>query len=104
VRRDSHGYVRLITAHVTYARLVERAFQKIRQAGSGMPSVLIRQLETMTKIVEDATSEEQRALLLKHAALIFEASEQSVAQAAGCADVRRAYDKVLTAAGRGAAG
>ena len=35
VHRDSHGYVRLITAHVSYRRLIERAFEKIRQAGRG---------------------------------------------------------------------
>jgi uncharacterized membrane protein len=41
VHRDSHGFVRVITAHVSYERLVERAFEKIRQAGRGMPAVLI---------------------------------------------------------------
>ena len=52
VHRDSHGFVRVITAHVSYARLIERAFEKIRQAGRGMPAVLIRQLEALSKIVE----------------------------------------------------
>ena len=52
VHRDGHGYVRVITAHVSYERLVERAFEKIRQAGRGMPAVLIRQLDALTKIME----------------------------------------------------
>jgi len=52
VHRDHHGYVRVITAHVSYERLVERAFEKIRQAGRGMPAVLIRQLDALTKIME----------------------------------------------------
>jgi uncharacterized membrane protein len=56
VHRDRHGYVRVITAHVSYAGLVERAFEKIRQAGRGMPAVMIRQLEALTKIVDNASS------------------------------------------------
>jgi uncharacterized membrane protein len=94
VHRDSHGYVRVITAHVSYARLIERAFDKIRQAGRGMPAVLIRQLDALSKIVEHTTTEQQRDLLVEQAALILEASEQSVPQASDRADVRRAYDAV----------
>ncbi len=56
VHRDSHGYVRVITAHVSYQRLVERAFEKIRQAGRGMPAVQIRQLEALAKIVDQTTN------------------------------------------------
>ena len=90
VHRDSHGYVRVITAHVSYARLVERAFEKIRQAGRGMPAVLIRQLEALTKIVDHTTSDEQRELLLEQAAMILHASEESVPEPADRADVAAA--------------
>ena len=55
VRRDGHGFVRLISAEVTYARLVQRAFEKIRQAGRGMPAVLIRQLESLDKIMAETS-------------------------------------------------
>ncbi|MGZ6562274.1 MAG: DUF2254 domain-containing protein [Solirubrobacteraceae bacterium] len=100
VHRDSHGYVRVITAHVSYARLIERAFEKIRQAGREMPAVFIRQLEALSKIAQHTTTEEQRALLLEQAGLILEASEQSVSQAADRADVQRAYDAVAAASTR----
>ncbi len=100
VRRDHRGYVRLITAHVTYERLVERAFEKIRQAGRGMPAVLIRQLEALHKIIDDSTSAEQRELLLAQAVMIYRASEESIPEPADRADVRRQYDEVLAAAAR----
>jgi uncharacterized membrane protein len=100
VHRDSHGFVRVITAHVSYARLVERAFEKIRQAGRGMPAVFIRQLDALAKIIEHTTTEQQDELLLEQAALILEASEQSVPQASDRADVHRAYDHVLAAGTR----
>ena len=97
VHRDGHGYVRVITAHVSYSRLIERAFEKIRQAGRGMPAVLIRQLDALSKIIDHTTTEQQRELLLEQAALILEASQQSVPQASDRADVQRAYDDVVAA-------
>jgi uncharacterized membrane protein len=100
VHRDRHGYVRVITAHVSYERLVERAFEKIRQAGRGMPAVLIRQLEALTKIMDHTTTAEQRELLLDQAAMIYQASEESVPEVSDRSDVRREYDDVLAAATR----
>jgi uncharacterized membrane protein len=100
VHRDSHGFVRVITAHVSYTRLVERAFEKIRQAGRGMPAVMIRQLEALTKIMDHTTSAGQRELLLEQAAMIQRANEQSVPEPADQADVKREYDEVVAAAWR----
>ena len=100
VHRDSHGYVRLITAHVSYTRLIERAFEKIRQAGRGMPAVLIRQLEALTKIIDQTTTDEQRELLLAQAAMILQASEESVPEPADRADVHRQHHELLAACNR----
>jgi uncharacterized membrane protein len=100
VHRDSHGFVRVITAHVSWRRLVERAFEKIRQAGRGMPAVMIRQLETLTKIMDHTTSEGQRELLLEQATMILHANEESVREPADQADVRREYEEVVAAAAR----
>ncbi len=100
VHRDGHGYVRVITAHVSYERLVERAFEKIRQAGRGMPAVLIRQLEALTKMMEYIETPEQRDLLLTQAEMIHRAAEESIPEPADRADVRRTYDEVLQAAAR----
>ncbi len=103
VHRDSHGYVRVITAHVSYRRLVERAFEKIRQAGRGMPAVMIRQLEALTKIMDHTTSAEQRELLMAQAAMILRACEESVPEPSDRGDVLREYDEVVAAAERVAA-
>jgi uncharacterized membrane protein len=100
VHRDSHGYVRLITADVSYERLIERAFEKIRQAGRGMPAVLIRQLDALSKIIASSTTAGQRDLLLEQAAMILRAGEASVPERADRADVRREYERVLAAAVR----
>lgn len=68
-------------------------------AGRGMPAVMIRQLDALSKIVEHTTTEQQRDLLVEQAGLILEASEQSVPQASDRADVKRAYDAVAAATG-----
>jgi uncharacterized membrane protein len=99
VHRDTHGYVRVITAHVSYDRLVERAFDKIRQAGRGMPAVLIRQLDALGRIIGQSTTSEQRELLLAQAAMILRAGEESVPEPADRAAIRTAYDAAATAAG-----
>jgi uncharacterized membrane protein len=100
VHRDSHGYVRVITADVGYTRLIERAFEKIRQAGRGMPAVLIRQLAAITRIIEHTNTEGQRRLLLEQAAMIVQASNESVPEPADRARVQREHQNVLVAARR----
>jgi uncharacterized membrane protein len=100
VRRDGHGYVRVITVQVSYTGLVERAFEKIRQASHGMPAVMIRQLEALTKIMENTTGPAQRQLLLDQAAMIHRANVESVPEPSDVADVKHEYDEVLRAAAR----
>ena len=56
VHRDQRGYVRVITAQISYDRLVERAFEKIRQAGRGMPAVMIRQLDALARIMQQTAN------------------------------------------------
>jgi uncharacterized membrane protein len=99
VHRDIHGYVRVITAHVGYSGLVERAFEKIRQASRGMPAVQIRQLEALTKIADHTTSGDERELLLAQAAMILQSSKESDPEPSDRADVQHEYDKMLVAAG-----
>ena len=99
VHRDSHGYVRVITAQVSYERLVERSFEKIRQSGRGMPAVLIRQLEALTKIVDQTADSGRRELLLGQAAMVLRASDESVPEPVDRADVQMAYEQVLAAVG-----
>jgi uncharacterized membrane protein len=98
VHRDGHGYIRVISADPGYDRLVQRAFEKIRQASLGMPAVMIRLLEALARIMAETTNDGQRRVLLEQAAMIDRACERSVPEAADRADVRRRYEAVLTAA------
>jgi uncharacterized membrane protein len=95
VYRDAAGAVRLIATEITYERLVQRGFEKVRQAGRGMPAVMIRQLDALAKIMERATAPEDRQLLLDQAAMIERLSAASVGEESDRDDVSRAYKGVL---------
>ncbi len=94
---DDSGAVRVITTEISYERLVQRSFEKIRQAGRDMPAVLIRQLDALAKIMERTTTDAERAVLLDQAAMIERSNAESVPEASDRADVRRRYEAVLSA-------
>jgi uncharacterized membrane protein len=98
VHRDGAGFIRVITADPSHERLVQRAFEKIRQASMGMPAVMIRQLDSVTKIMAETSTAGQRRVLLEQAGMIARAAERSVPEAADRDDVRRSYEEVLAAA------
>jgi uncharacterized membrane protein len=97
VHRDSAGYIRVLTAEPSHERLVQRAFEKIRQDSQGMPAVMIRQLDSLVKIMADTSSAGQRRVLLDQAAMIQRASERSVPEGADRDDIRRRHEEVLAA-------
>jgi uncharacterized membrane protein len=98
VHRDSSGYVRVVTSHISHRRLVQRAFEKIRQASRGMPAVMIRQLEALTRIMALTSDEERRVVLVEQGEMILRAAEESVSEPSDRADVRAAHCALMEAA------
>lgn len=92
---DLDGVVRLIEPTITFERLVRGATDKIRQAGRGMPAVLIRQLENFRKVVTVPGGYQERAVILQEANMILRASEESVQDPSDRADVQRAYRVIV---------
>jgi uncharacterized membrane protein len=95
VYRDSDGVVRVIITETTWERLVQRAFEKVRQAAAGMPAVMIRQLSALGKIMERTTNARDRQVLLDQADMIERLSAATVAEPSDRADITRAYEQVL---------
>jgi uncharacterized membrane protein len=95
VHRDRQGQIRLIFYQPDYGALVERAFEKIRQAGSGNPAVLIRLLDGLSVLMEAATTPERRRTLLDQAAMVQRANLETVPEEADRDDVRRRYEELL---------
>ena len=97
VHRDQQGQIRVIAYQAEYDRLIQRAFEKIRQAGRDMPAVLIRQLDSLTKIMEQTAIPERRQVLVDQAAMIQRANQESVPEPADRADVQRRYEALMAA-------
>jgi uncharacterized membrane protein len=79
--------------------MVDRAFDKIRQAARGMPAVAIRMMDALTSIAEATTSAEQRRTLVRQAEMILRLSEESIPDPNDREDIRIRYARMLGMAG-----
>jgi len=95
VHRDRAGYVRVIRTQASYDRLVQRGFEKVRQASLGMPSVMIRELQALKEIMAQAPQVEQYAVLQQQADMIRTAAENSIPEERDLADVLGVYDALV---------
>ena len=95
IHRDRDGYIRLVAYQADYNRLVQRAFEKIRQAGVGMPAVMIRQLDALYTILEQTSNPDRRQVLLDQAVLITNSCAASVVEKADRDDVQRLFEALL---------
>ena len=95
IYRDEAGGIRLIQPGLRYRKVVDRSFDKIRQAARGMPAVLIRQLEALTRIAEGLTSQSSRQVIRRQADMIVRESEDSVPEVEDRDAVSRRYNHLL---------
>jgi uncharacterized membrane protein len=77
--------------------MVNRAFDKVRQAGRAMPAVIIRMIDALAHITENTTSDRQRAVLLRQAEMILRGAEEEVPEPNDLADIRLRYDRLVQA-------
>ena len=95
VYRDRFGRVRLIESDPSYERMVNRAFDKVRQAARGMPAVIIRMMDALTNIMEQTTSAEQRRILARQAEMIFQGAQETVPDANDREDIGVRFQRVV---------
>jgi uncharacterized membrane protein len=94
VYRDRDGRVRLIETDPSYARMVNRAFDKVRQSSRGMPAVIIRLLDALTSIATDVVSPEQLDILMRQGTMILQGAMDSVHEPNDVADIRTRFDRL----------
>lgn len=95
VYRDRLGRVRLIESPPSYARMVNRATDKIRQAARGMPAVVIRQMDSLAYVIECTTGPDQRAVLIRQAEMLLRAAELDIAEPDDLAQVRERFEYLV---------
>jgi uncharacterized membrane protein len=95
VYRGRTGKIRLIEFDPSYDRMVNRAFDKIRQAGRDMPAVIIRMIDALAHVAESTTSDRQRAVLTRQVEMIMRGAEAEVPEPNDLADIHRRYDSFV---------
>jgi len=95
VYRDREGRIRLIETDPSYARMVNGAFDKIRQAAHGMPALILRMLDALAAIGDLTTTPEQRLVLLRQGEAILRDAEASVSEPNDLADIRAHHQRLL---------
>jgi uncharacterized membrane protein len=99
VYRDGFGRVRLIESDPSYARMVNRAFDKVRQAAKGMPAVIIRLLDALFSVVTETVTTQQRSILMRQGDMILRMARESVSEPNDLADIQTRYDRLKAATG-----
>jgi uncharacterized membrane protein len=62
-----------------------------------MPAVIIRLLDTLSSVMTETTSDEQRRTLMRQADMIFRMAQQSVPEPNDLEDIRVRYDRMVAA-------
>jgi uncharacterized membrane protein len=94
IYRDDEGRIRLIGADWSYSKMVNRAFDKIRQAAHGMPAVIIRILDSLDVIVEATTTSSQREVLLRQGEMVESSAQDSVNDQNDLDDIQRHFGRL----------
>jgi uncharacterized membrane protein len=95
VYRDHHRRIRLISSDPSYSRMVNRAFDKIRQCAGGMPAVLIRLLDAITAVASATAEPAQRRVLARQGEMIFAVAEATVGEPRDLADVQGRHERLV---------
>ncbi len=86
--------VRLVTYPVTYARLVDAAFSRIRQYSGGSVPVVLRLLGSIASLVPRVQYDSHRAALLRQARALWRVSQESVPEPDDLRDIETRYKAV----------
>ncbi|MEZ5816415.1 MAG: DUF2254 domain-containing protein [Hyphomicrobiaceae bacterium] len=94
---EREGRPVLVIDTVDYDGLVDAMLLAIRQSAASNPPVLIRMLEIITEVAAAERSPERWRTLARHADLVLEDAERTIAAPADLEDVRRRHRKVREA-------
>ncbi|HYG76869.1 MAG TPA: DUF2254 family protein, partial [Planctomycetota bacterium] len=94
-RCDKKGNLRIIATAITFDGVADAAFNQIRQFGSKSVAVMIRMLETIAVIAPHTRTQQQRAVLLRHARMIYNQSLRSVKEPYDLECIEDRYQQTL---------
>jgi len=96
------GDVVLVIPCLTYRALADVMFHLIRQNAGGSAAVMIRLLDVFAAVIASESDEARRAVLLRHADLVWTDAQRDIANESDLSDVRRRHATVRQALVHGA--
>jgi len=94
-RYDAARHLRVIARPVSWASILDMAFNEIRQYGRSSVGVTLRLLETIARIAERVTGTDERAALLRQAMMIERGSHAGLPEEQDRQAVSAQYEHVL---------
>lgn len=94
IRHDEKKIVRVLTRPVDFEGVVDAAFNQIRQASRANAAVTIRMLEVIGLLLERKLGNDRRAVLLRHAEMIWRGSQEALSEESDRQDVDVRYQNV----------
>ena len=98
---DSNSTLRVQIRPVFIPRLIEQAFNQIRQAAAGNPAVLIRLLGTLARLASIMTHPEHRAALREQAAAVWDTANSQPLVPHDLTDIEAAWHTAQSALAEG---
>ncbi len=96
---DDEGKLRVVTHGVSFADVVDGAFNQIRQYGRDSASVMIRMLDAVAAVSHVVRRPSDRIALERHAKLIRRACDESLPEPSDRMDVEMRYASVMEVLG-----
>jgi uncharacterized membrane protein len=90
-RYDDRKNLRVIAERVTFAGLIDTAFNQIRQYGKSDIAVTIRLLEAIATVARYTSIQKDREILLRHAEMIKRDSQQAISEQLDKKDIEERY-------------
>jgi uncharacterized membrane protein len=99
-RYDRQDQLRVIAPADTFAKIMDAAFNQIRQYGRSSAAVTIRLLETIAVVAGFAHRAEDRTILLRHAEMIARGAKEGLPEDQDCRSVEERYQAVRKLCGQ----
>lgn len=93
-RYDEDGNLRMKVYPVTFAGVLDAAFNQIRQYGKGSPSVMIRLMEALVTIDSFAGGPLKKESVRRHAGMVLQAAEDAQYNPNDLKDVKERFMKI----------
>ncbi|MDN8617450.1 DUF2254 domain-containing protein [Variovorax ginsengisoli] len=94
----------LVVPSATYGSLADVMFHMIRQNAAGSTAVMIRLLDVLTAVIACESDQDRRAVLLRHADLVWTDAQRDIANEGDRADVGRRHATLRRTVTHGALG